>query len=63
MYQGTACFAYKQLVVWQNISQPAGYFYKGSTSAIEFISRQSNTVDSFQSFELACQFMEMLNKR
>ena len=41
----------------------AGYFYKTSTSAIEFVSRQPNTVDSFWSFALACQCMEMLNKR
>ena len=40
-----------------------GYFYKTSTSAIEFVSRQPNTVDSFWSFALACQCMEMLNKR
>ena len=40
----------------------AEYFYKKSTSAIEIISRQPNTVDLFQSFELACESMEMLNK-
>ena len=40
-----------------------GYFYKTSTIAIEFVSRQPNTVDSFRSVELACQCMEMLNKR
>ena len=38
-----------------------GYFYKTSTSAIEFVSRQPNTVDLFRSFELAYQCMEMLN--
>ena len=41
----------------------AGYFYKTSTSEIEFVSRQPNTVDLFRSFELTCQCMEMLNKR
>ena len=41
----------------------AGYFYKTSTSEIDFVSRQPNTVDSFGNFELACQWMEMLNKR
>ena len=41
----------------------AGYFYKTSTSAIEFVSRQPNTVDSFRSVELAFQCMEMLNKK
>ena len=41
----------------------AGYFYKTSTSAIEFVSRQPNIVDSFGSFELACQWMEMTNRR
>ena len=41
----------------------AGYFYKTSTSATEFVSRQPNIVDSFRNFELACQCMEMLNKR
>ena len=41
----------------------AGYFYKISTIAIEFVSRQPNTVDSFRSFALACQCVEMLNKR
>ena len=55
IYRGAACFACKQLVVW--------YFHKTSTSAIEFVSRQPNTVDSFRSFALACQCMEMLNKR
>ena len=41
----------------------AGYFYKTSTSATEFVSRQPNIVDSFRSFELVCKCMEMLNKR
>ena len=41
----------------------AGDFYKTSTSAIEFVSRQPSTVDSFRSFDLACQCMEMLSKR
>ena len=41
----------------------AGYFYKTSTSVIEFDSRQPKNVDSFRSFALACQCMEMLNKR
>ena len=41
----------------------AGHFYKTSTSATEFVWRQPNIVDSFRSFELACQCMEMLSKR
>ena len=41
----------------------AEYFYKTSASAIKFVSRQPNTVDSFRSLALACQCMEMLNKR
>ena len=40
----------------------AGYFYKTSTSAIKFVSRQPNTVDSFRSFALACTDMEMLKR-
>ena len=40
----------------------AEYFYKTSASAIKFVSRQPNTVDSFRSLALACQCMEMLNK-
>ena len=40
----------------------AGYFYKTSTSAIEFVSKQPKTVNLFRSFELAYQCMEMLNK-
>ena len=40
----------------------AGYFYKTSTSAIEFVSRQPITVVSFRSFALACQCMEMLKR-
>ena len=67
MYRGAAaaaaaCFACKQLVVWQNFTT-AGYFYKMSASAIEFVSKQPNTVDLFRSFELAYQCKEMLNKR
>ena len=40
-----------------NNSRTPGYFYKTSISAIEFVSRQPNTVDSFRSFELASQCM------
>ena len=40
----------------------AGYFYKTSTSVIEFVSRQPNIVDLFRSFELACQCMETLKR-
>ena len=36
----------------------AGYFYKTSTLAIEFVSKQPNTVGLFRSFELAYQCME-----
>ena len=41
----------------------AGYFYKTSTSAIEFVSKQPNNVDLYPSLELAYQCMEILNKR
>ena len=62
MYPASVCFACKQLVVWHNFCTTAGYFYKTSTSAIEFVQKQPDTIDLFRSFELACQCMEMLNK-
>ena len=45
MYRDSDCFAYKQLVVWHNISQQQDDFYKTYKSAIEFISRQHSTVN------------------
>ena len=62
--------------LYGRIFTTAGYFYKYFTTAIFYNSsiflqninisdriRQPNIVDSFRSFELACQCMEMLNKR
>ena len=64
MYRDAACFCMQTTGYMAEYFTTAGYFYKTSTSAIEFVSKkQPNLVDSFPSFELACQCMEMLNKR
>ena len=58
MYLGAACMAYKQLFEWQN-----RIFLQNMNISDRFRLKQPNTVDLFQSFELADQCMEMLNKR
>ena len=64
MYRGAACFACKQLFEWQNISQQQDISTKHQHQrSISFKKREPNIFDLFRSFELACQCMEMLNRR